>query len=516
MRSPAVVSVLLLIGVACVSPGAWAASSGGQTAMEHLLGILSERAVLTREEAEAVRQTLQEEQRRLAEQEQEIEEKRRALSEWERALEERERALGTVGSQSQPLRSARGGSERAETLVPLWDGGFRLDAPDGETFSLGLGGLLQSDYRYYHYPYGDPDNNAFDLRRVRLVLGGTLYRLFDYKFEYEFQGAGSRRLMDAYVDFRLRPGLSFRIGQYKEPFGFEQYTRDRNLFFAERSMGWYLTPQRDLGFMVHGSVFSGRIVYGAGLFNGDGFDDAAGGDEDAPEITGRVVLAPFRHGGWGLLQGLQLGGSASYGDIDRNNVEIHVKTAGLTPFLDIASGAKFNVIRDAGTRRRYGLELAWVAGPVALSAEHIRLKYKDITTSSDRFSVEMEDSYIALLWMLTGEQPVLQDGCFAPALPRAGFPEDGWGALGLALRYDLFEAEPSVYDTLIMEGISVRRARGYSLALNWFLNRAVRLTIDATRTEFDMPLLIDRDPITGEAVYSDREDVLTGRLQFGF
>jgi hypothetical protein len=40
--------------------------------------------------------------------------------------------------------------------------------------------------------------------------------------------------------------------------------------------------------------------------------------------------------------------------------------------------------------------------------------------------------------------------------------------------------------------------------------------LDFTRTEFDRPLLIDRDSRTGEAVYSDFEDVFSARLQLSF
>jgi phosphate-selective porin OprO/OprP len=105
---------------------------------------------------------------------------------------------------------------------------------------------------------------------------------------------------------------------------------------------------------------------------------------------------------------------------------------------------------------------------------------------------------------------------FQPIKPKRSVWEGGWGAIGLAFRYDYFEADDIAYDVLIYEGDSVREAEAYTIALNWYLAPSVRVVLDATRTEFDRPLLIDRDPLTGEAVYSDREDVITGRLQFGF
>jgi len=69
---------------------------------------------------------------------------------------------------------------------------------------------------------------------------------------------------------------------------------------------------------------------------------------------------------------------------------------------------------------------------------------------------------------------------------------------------------------VINAGDSVREATAYSIALNWFLNANCRFIIDYTRTEFDRPLLIQRDSMTGTALYSDREDVITARFQIGF
>ena len=101
---------------------------------------------------------------------------------------------------------------------------------------------------------------------MRLLLKGNITNRFGYRFEYEFQGAGSRNLLDAYVDAHISPYASIRVGQFKEPFSLEQYTKDKNLFFAERSMGYYLTPGRDVGLMVHGSFWDDRINYGIGMF----------------------------------------------------------------------------------------------------------------------------------------------------------------------------------------------------------------------------------------------------------
>jgi phosphate-selective porin OprO/OprP len=508
--------VLMALSLAVCSLSLSKTARAEPSAMEQLLQILSTKAVMTQEEVKTVREALEKEKAELSLKEKEIEEKKKALVQWEKDLTEKEQALQSKTAGTSPGATTAVVEPAGIPLRASYDEGFQLSTPDPDIFSLRIGGLLQTDYRYYDYDAKDPNKNRFDIRRARLLLGGTIYRYFDYKFEYEFQGSGSRNLLDAYTDVHVTPWASFRLGQGKEPFGLEQVTKDKNLYFAERSMGFYLTPQRDLGLMAHASILEDRINYGIGLFNGDGLDDATGGDEDEPEFAARLVLAPFKASGSDLLQDLQFGGSFTYSDIDRNNVQVQVKTTGLTTFFEVASGAKFNVIRDAGEKRRYGLELGWAFGPLALSSEYVKMELTDITTSAGSFNANMEDTYVAFLWMLTGEHPKFKNGVFQPVQPRHNFLEGGWGALGLAIRYDRFSAEPSVYDDLIVEGNSVRKTEAYTIALNWFLNPSTRLIIDATRTEFDKPLIIDRDPLNGELIYAEREDVLTGRFQFGF
>jgi phosphate-selective porin OprO/OprP len=401
-------------------------------------------------------------------------------------------------------------------LTAKYQDGLCLSTQDAGTFSLCIGSLVQTDYRYFHYDGADPNNNEFDIRRARLLLSGRLLQHFDYKFEYEFQGAESRNLLDAYVDILALPFASLRIGQFKEPFGLEQYTPDKNLFFAERSMGFYLTPGRDVGLMAHASLLKDAIDYYLGVFNGNGTDDSTGGDSDAPQITGRLVFAPFRNQGIAVVDDLQFGGSASYAKIDSNNVDIHVKTTGLTEFFDVSSNAKFAIIQNADQLTRYGAELGWACGPLALMSEYVHSYYKEVSTSSSEFNIKLHDYYIDLLWMLTGEHPAFGKGVLQPIKPLASVWDGGWGGIGLAARYDHWEADKGVYDDLVQPGNSVRKADAYTIALNWWLNSFARFILDFTRTDFDRPLLIDRNSRTGQAEYSDSEDVLTARFQFGF
>jgi phosphate-selective porin OprO/OprP len=534
-----IVRIIFMLAVAIVwsqvMPGMVKTSAAGSKALEQLLEILEKKGDISNHEADSVRTAITGEEQALLERKEELEAKERDLLERERALRARETAVSTGGLADKEKEGAIGAGVKAlskttgknvaardqqiQTSVPLetwYKDGFCIGAPDEEMYSLCIGGLLQTDYRYFKYDNEDPDRNGFDLRRVRMLLKGSMLRHFDYKFEYEFEGAGGRRLLDAYVDANFLTDASFRVGQFKTPYGFEWLTKDKNLVFAERSMGVFLTPGRSLGVMAHGSLWQDAVNYGVGLFNGDGLDDATTGDEDSPEWVGRLVVSPFKSWEHSELGNLQVGGSFSYSKIDRTNVNATVRTTGLTPFFDVASSAKFNIIRDADTRTRFAADFGWTNGPLFLSGEYYQLNFKDVMTSADQFDVKLDDYYISLLWMLSGEEPVIRNGILQPIRPVRSIWEGGWGGLGLAIRYDVFEADESVYDNLIIAGNSVAEATAYSVALNWYLDPFVKIILDYTRTEFDQPLLIARDPISGTTIYSEKEDVITTRFQFEF
>lgn len=534
-------NVLLLVFMLAIClhlPGMSQRCHAQSHALEQLLELLEKKGAVNTEEAASIRKVIETDRKALAEKEATIQQKEERLDQREKELAEKEKALFEK-EQELLKEDVAPAAEEKETIQPevaaekpekgeavkdkgfplkaRFDDGFWLSSEDDDLFALRIGGLLQADYRYYDYDTDhNPEKNKFDLRRVRLLLEGHILKWFNYKFQYEFQGAGSRRLLDAYVDTPLASFVSLRMGQYKEPFGFEQVTSDKNIPFAERSMGYYLTPGRDVGLMAHSGLWDQRIYYAVGIFNGDGVDDTVGGDSDSPEVTGRLVFAPFKNRGLPWVDSLQFGGSISYANADRNNVNIQVKTSGLTTFFDVNSSAKFNIIRDVHSRTRYGAELAWAFGPVMAWGEYVNLRFSDVQTSTSIFDINSEDYYGALLWMITGEHPQIRNAKIQPIRPRQNLWQGGWGALGLAFRYDHFDAGDNVYQYLVEAGNSIRIAKAYTLALNWYLNPYVRLLIDATRTNFDRPLLIDRDPLTGEAIYADREDVITGRLQLQF
>ena len=100
-------------------------------------------------------------------------------------------------------------------------------------------GRVQVDAAHYdadQQPLGD----GTAIRRARLGAQGTVYRSWDYKVEYEFSDSkanpAARGIRDAYVSYTGFKPVVLTVGNFKEPFSFEQVTSDSAVTFLERSL----------------------------------------------------------------------------------------------------------------------------------------------------------------------------------------------------------------------------------------------------------------------------------------
>lgn len=127
------------------------------------------------------------------------------------------------------------------------DRGLHWSTKDGN-FSVSLNGRIQpaSQYNFVNDP--DPAfgtnlpnelNSGMNIRRARLGVEGTFYKIWDYKLEYDFsRGNGSvgSGITDAFVRLNHTNELSYKIGSFKEPFSLEEAASNRYLTFIERHM----------------------------------------------------------------------------------------------------------------------------------------------------------------------------------------------------------------------------------------------------------------------------------------
>lgn len=399
-----------------------------------------------------------------------------------------------------------------------YKGGFYIRSEEEGGMELRFGGAFQTDYRYYFED--ERADNRFDIRRARLRFNGQLTRYFRFKMEYEFQGNETDNLVDAYGEAVFGPS-ALRFGQFKEPFSLEWQSVDKAQFFAERSMGYYLGPKRDIGIMLHGSLFQDAIMVAAGLFNGDGDDGSASGpEEDSPEAAARLTFSPFKRSLSPWLYGIQFGASAAYAEIDPLNIDLRVKSTGMVGtdrnLYRLTHNTKFGVIQDVRSRQRVGVEAAWAVGPVLFQGEYFTLSFSDLEAAGDNpADADFSSWYASAMWCITGEQPILSKGVVKPIYPDHFFnpQEDTWGALCLAARYEHFSGDKNWINS--GSYVSVEEADAYSFALNWVLFPMARIVFDYTHTSLSDPIRVRVLP-DGSADYIETENVITCRFSIDF
>ncbi len=399
-----------------------------------------------------------------------------------------------------------------------YKGGFYIRSEEEGGMELRIGGAFQSDYRYY--TEAERADNRFDIRRSRLCFRGQLTRYFRFGMEYEFQGNETDNLVDAYGEALFGPS-ALRFGQFKEPFSLEWQSVDKAQYFAERSMGFYLGPKRDIGIMLHGSWFQDAIMAAAGLFNGDGDDGAASGpEEDGPEIAARIIFSPFKRSSFPWLNGIQFGASATYAEIDPLNVDLKVKSTGMVGtdrnLYLLTHNTKFGVIQDVRSRQRLNVEAAWAIGPVLIQGEYFTLTYADLEATGDNpVDADFSSWYAGVMWCVTGEKPILSKGVVEPIYPNHFFnPQEGtWGALCLAARVEHFSGDENWINPASF--VSVEEADAYSLAVNWVLYPMLRIILDYTHTNLSDPIRVRVLP-DGSADYIETENVVTCRFSIDF
>ena len=143
-----------------------------------------------------------------------------------------------------------------------------------------FGGLLRTGFRV------DPEETSrgdgFELFDVRARVSGQVSLVFDYLLQVEYDTADRTfRLLDAAALIPLIPEFEISVGLFRPAFGLEAgLESDRgDLTFLERSQATEaIAPGRQVGLSVGGSVFDGRLTYGAGVFNGNGRTASNDGD----------------------------------------------------------------------------------------------------------------------------------------------------------------------------------------------------------------------------------------------
>jgi phosphate-selective porin OprO/OprP len=406
---------------------------------------------------------------------------------------------------------------KTQPKITLGEQGFSLASAD-TNFLVQLKGLVQVDSRTFFHDSGTAGNDTLLLRRARPILQGTLFRDFDFVFVPDF-GGSSVQIFDAYMNYRYSPALQFQAGKFKVPVGLEYLQSDTYTSFNERGLPTTLAPGRDIGFELHGDILGGTVSYAAGIFNGVGDNRNSGNSdfEDDKSFAGRLFVQPFKTvSSAPALQGFGVGVGGSYEAIQGTGAN----NSNLLPSGYVTDGQQTfftytNSVVASGEHWRVSPQSYWYYGPFSLLGEYIISDQGVTRTTAPVTTRDLQNTswQIAGGWILTGEDATYN----GPIVPRHPFnpASGGWGAFQLVARYEELHLDSDAFPLLADPRASASDAEAWSVGVNWWLNRNVRINTSFSHTDFQGGGISTSASAPASVTRKD-ENVLFTRVQLAF
>ncbi|HEX2643322.1 MAG TPA: porin [Thermoanaerobaculia bacterium] len=423
----------------------------------------------------------------------------------QRRLDELEQKLRILERKDELDKEAA--AEKAKTSASAVAGkdGFSLRSADGN-FQLKLRGYTHFDGRFFQGDDERPATDQFLLRRIRPIVEGTVYKIFDFRIMPDF-GEGRTVLQDGYVEARFTPAFKLRGGKFKPPVGLERLQSATEILFVERAFPTNLVPNRDLGIQLSGDVANGTVSYAVGVFNGvvDG-GNGDGDTNDGKDVAARLFFTPFAKSA-GPLKNLGFGVAGSTGDQEGT-----LAAPGLPSFRTPGQQTFFSYRADAtaagtvlpdGERTRFSPQGYFYYGPFGLLAEYVRSS-QDVIRGTVAETLDNDAWQVAGSWVLTGGEPTYKSVNPKKVFDRAAHT---YGAVEIAARYSELQIDEDAFPLFANPASSASSAKAWAVGLNWYLNKNLRWMLDYERTTFE-----------GGAASGDREDesIVFNRFQVSF
>jgi phosphate-selective porin OprO/OprP len=361
--------------------------------------------------------------------------------------------------------------------------GFGISSSD-KAFELKIHALLQIDGRRI---FGSDDAalrdrvDTFLVRRARPILEATVLGLVDLRITPDF-GNNTTALYDAYADVHPTPWLRLRAGKFKPPIGLERLQADQYVPFIERGLDSNLSAQRDIGVQLWGDVANAALHYDISIFNGvpDGtLTDLD--DEHAKTYAGRLFLRPFQLGDLREFGDLGFGAAVESGN-EKGSTVITAGAASNTWLPTFKSAAQQTIFTYAssgtdptltvfsnGRHTRVNPQLYYYVGPFGLLAEWV-YERQGVTKGGVNGEITNQAGHVAASFVIGGDETY--DG---PKVKKvANWATKDLGALEIAGRFGWLHVGDNapVYADLSK---SVTEGKAWSVAVNWWLNRNVRV-----------------------------------------
>ena len=285
---------------------------------------------------------------------------------------------------------------------------------------------------------------------------------------------------------------------------------DKDLLFNERSLVTGLVPNRDVGAQIWGDISGGVASYAFGIFNGvgDGRNTSNVDYDDNKEFAGRVFFQPFKQSDKDALRGFGFGVAGSYTTISSNATGLPnnsgFATDGQQQFFTYTN----NVVAN-GAHWRLSPQAYYTFGSFGLLGEYA-ISEQEVTRGALSRTLRNTAWQVTGQWVLTGE-----DATFTGIAPKRPFDprNGGWGAWQLVARYATLDVDDAAFPLFANPAASASEAKAWSVGLNWWLNKNVRVLTSYSHTDFEGG---GRGTTTPGLVTHQPENVLFTRVQLSF
>ena len=331
-----------------------------------------------------------------------------------------------------------------DSAIVGWKKGFRLQSPDGN-FLLKIGGQMQIRWTLNHangYTGGNENLWGFENRRTKLVFEGNVV---DPSWTYRVKGVFSRAggvglLEEAWGAKKLDNGVKIKVGQFKAPWMREELVSSSRQLAVERSIvNEYFNQGYSQGLEVSYASDDFKVAAWTGDGIGSrGFGPARTNSQNTPWNETSTAYSFAARGEWRLA-----------GDWSQ--------------FKDFSSkrGSEFGaMVGVAGAIQRANQNIGAASGTVAGGVT------ADLTLDFDGASI-----FVAGVW--TNVAAPSGGGTTNPyglVVQGGYFVADDVEAFG---RYSYMD-----YDLSNIPNEGVNTYNGFTVGANWFINAAVKVTVD--------------------------------------
>lgn len=425
--------------------------------------------------------------------------------------------------------------------APTYKPYFKLSS-DTTSSSLEFHGWLQADQDIFFNAAGVGINNGLTdttyttstvdrlwLRRIRPSLEGTFADYFNFLINPDF-GEGEPRLFDGFIDINylraigLQSGLQMSLLSGIENF-FDNFSYLSRAYTMEMSNSAMMAPDREVGFVIHGSFgpsgnepyyrglsylgFDDMFSYQFGMFNGTAdnadagfnllsFDKQITNSIQNKAFEARVFINPFIDDTASILQHLGIGMAGS-----RENVHNQVH---LPDLVSIGQNTIFQYTQLVplanGLRYRLHPQVVWSLGPIGLLADWAHTT-QTLCNGKDKFGIycpvngehitqRNNASQAQLIYNLTQESfnlfHLIPNNNFHP------FESGAYGAWQTVFRVTKLSLDKNVFQKHTRHRRdyypyadptnSVQASNSWSVGINWFWNDNFRVTTEYDHTQF--------------------------------